>query len=168
MGRRKVDRMQRGPHAGNAEVKLQMAVAVQGDAGHAIPSLNAQRGEGIGELAGAFEIIGVGITEDFLGIDGDEFLFGEIFCRPQQKGSQQQGIIHHGHVPPFLKKRQQHPIHCKWFRSPGHLITAFRRRRKIRPEYRCVLMPIDESRDECDFKLPLMVAKMPAKNIFKY
>ena len=75
--------VQGGPHAGDAEVELQMPVVVQRHAGHVVAALYPEGLQGMGELAGPLEIIGVGVTEDFvIGIDGNHFLFREIFCRP--------------------------------------------------------------------------------------
>jgi hypothetical protein len=81
-GQPKVDGMKRRPCTGNAEVKFQMPVAIQGYARNAIPSLNAQRGEGVGELAGSFEIIGIGVPENLMGVDRNYFFLGKIFCCP--------------------------------------------------------------------------------------
>ena len=100
-GQPEIHRVKRGPHAGDTEVKLQMAVAVQGDAGHAVALADAQRGQGVGELAGSLEVIGVGVAEGLTGVYGDQLFSGEVFRCPKQEGSQQQGIVHHGFVSPF-------------------------------------------------------------------
>jgi hypothetical protein len=90
-------------HAGDAEVEFKMPVGVQRHAGHVVAASYAEGVEGMSQLAGPLVIIGVIVTEDFvIRIDGNHFLFREIFCRPQKKRPQQQWIIHHRPFPPFL------------------------------------------------------------------
>ena len=104
--------VQGGPHAGDAEVEFEVTVVVQGHAGHMIAALYPQELQGMGELAGPLEIIGVGVTEDFVvGIDGNHFLLREILRRPQKKRSQQQRILHHGTLPPYLPCGSMRSIH---------------------------------------------------------
>jgi hypothetical protein len=82
-----INGMKSGTHAGHTEIELKMAVAVQGKAGHMIPFSNSQRVQGMGKLTGSFVIIPIGVSENLVGINGDNFFFGKIFGGPQKKCS---------------------------------------------------------------------------------
>ena len=68
-GKPEVRRVQHRPHAGNAEIQFKVALVVQRDARHPVAPLDAERFKGVGELAGPFEKVPVGVAEDAAGVD---------------------------------------------------------------------------------------------------
>jgi hypothetical protein len=82
-GKPEINGMKSGAHAGHTEIELKMAVAVQGKTGHMTPFFNSQGVQGMGKLTGSFVIIPIGVSENLVGIDGDDFFFGKIFGGPQ-------------------------------------------------------------------------------------
>jgi hypothetical protein len=62
-GQADIERMQNGAHAGNAEVKLQVAMVIQREGGHPVAFLEAESAQGARQLTGAFVPVGIRITE---------------------------------------------------------------------------------------------------------
>jgi hypothetical protein len=94
-GQPEVHRVQYSPGARHAEVKLKVPVVVECNACHPVAALDTQRFQRMGELAYPLVVVRIGISVDIFGKHRDDFFFGKVFCRPQQKRSQKQGKIHH-------------------------------------------------------------------------
>jgi hypothetical protein len=73
--------MQNGAHAGNAEVKLQVAMVIQREGGDPVAFLEAESAQGARQLTGAFVPVGIRITERSGRVNGDNLLARIIFGR---------------------------------------------------------------------------------------
>jgi hypothetical protein len=67
-GKTDIDGMQYGAVAGNAEIKFQVAVVVEGKAGHTVAFFYAQCLEGMGQLTGSLKVIGIAVSKYLIGI----------------------------------------------------------------------------------------------------
>jgi len=85
LGQADVHGVEHGAVTGNAEIKLEVAMIIESETGYTVPAFDAQRLEGMGQLAGALVVVGITITKYLVGIYRNDLFFRVEPGRPQEK-----------------------------------------------------------------------------------